>query len=273
MVATPIGNLRDVTLRALDVLAAADVIVAEDTRVSEVLLAQHGIRKRMLSLHEHNERAQTQRILELLADGAQVAYLTDAGTPLISDPGAHLVREARRQGYRVVPVPGPSAVVTALSAIGLASDRFHFIGFLPAKPGARRAALEALRIVECAIVAYEAPHRLRACLGDVATVFGDSVTVTLAKELTKVHEAVVTGTPEELLRWLDADPGRGKGEFVMVVHERPRQLGADLSQARRILDLLLAELPPTRASALAARITGAPRAALYEMATRRKARD
>ncbi len=273
MVATPIGNLRDVTLRALDVLAAADVIVAEDTRVSEVLLAQHGIRKRMLSLHEHNERAQTQRILELLGDGAQVAYLTDAGTPLISDPGAHLVREARRQGCAVVPVPGPSALVAALSAIGLGSDRFVFVGFLPAKAAARRAALEALRAGEGAIVAYEAPHRLRACLGDVASVLGGSVTVTLAKELTKVHEAIVTGTPEELLRWLDADPGRGKGEFVVVIHERAEEGGADLSQARRILDVLLAELPPARAAGLAAKITGAPRAALYEAATRRKTRD
>lgn len=273
MVATPIGNLRDVTLRALDVLAAADVIAAEDTRVSEVLLAQHGIRKRMLPLHEHNERAQTERILGLLAEGAQVAYLTDAGTPLVSDPGAHLVREARRHGHEVVPLPGPSAVVTALSAIGLESERFLFIGFLPAKPGARRAALEALRSVEGAVVAYEAPHRLRACLGDVEAVLGASVTVTLAKELTKVHEAVVTGTPEELLHWLDAEPGRGKGEFVVVIHERVEEGGTDLLEARRVLDLLLAELPPTRASALAAKITGVPRAALYEMATRRKARD
>lgn len=270
MVATPIGNLRDVTLRALDVLAEADVIAAEDTRVSDVLLSQHGIRKRLLSLHEHNERAQTERILEQLAGGARVAYLTDAGTPLVSDPGAHLVREARRRGFEVVPIPGPSALITALSAIGLESDRFLFVGFLPAKRAARRGALEALRATDAAVVAYEAPHRVRACLADIATVLGAAATVTLAKELTKVHEAIVTGTPAELTEWLDAEPGRSKGEFVLVIHERPAAAGgADLAAARHILELLLAELPPTRASALTAKITGVPRATLYALATGR----
>lgn len=271
VVATPIGNLRDVTLRALDVLAAADAIAAEDTRVSEVLLAHHGIRKRLMPLHEHNERAQTGRILELLAGGAQVAYLTDAGTPLVSDPGAYLVREARRHGYAVVPVPGPSALIAALCAIGLESDRFLFAGFLPAKPGPRRAALQALCGMGVAVVVYEAPHRVRACLADIAAAAGDTATVSLAKELTKVHEAVVTGTPAQLQHWLDAEPGREKGEFVLVIHERADAGAADLAHARRVLDVLLTELPPTRAAALAAKISGAPRAALYDLATARRA--
>jgi 16S rRNA (cytidine1402-2'-O)-methyltransferase len=271
VVATPIGNLRDVTLRALDVLAEVDVIAAEDTRVSEVLLTQHGIRKRLMALHQHNERAQTERILELLAQGAQVAYLTDAGTPLVSDPGAHLVREARRSGFEAIPIPGPSAVIAALSAIGLESERFLFAGFLPAKPAARRGALAALRGIDCAAVLYEAPHRVRACLADIGAVLGDATATTLAKELTKVHEAIVTGTPAEIAVWLDAEPGRSKGEFVLVIHARPaRSGGADLAEAQRVLELLLAELPPTRAAALAAKITGAPRGTLYALATERR---
>lgn len=271
MVATPIGNLRDITLRALDVLAQVDVVAAEDTRVTEVLLAHHGLRKRLLALHQHNERIGATRVMELLEGGAQVAFLTDAGTPLLSDPGAHLVREARRRGFQVVPVPGPSALTAALSAIGLEGVRFLFVGFLPARAGERRAALEGLRGVGCAIVAYEAPHRLRACLADVAAVLGGAVTVTLAKELTKVHETVVTGTPAELAGWLDAEPARGKGEFVLVLHERPAA-EADLGAARRILELLLAELPPARAAAVAAKITGVPRAALYALAAARPPR-
>lgn len=271
VVATPIGNLRDITLRALDVLAEVDVIAAEDTRVTEVLLAQHGIRKRLLALHEHNERAQTGRLMELLQGGARVALLADAGTPLVSDPGAYLVREARRRGFEVIPIPGPSALTTALSAIGLESGRFLFTGFLPARPAARRAALESLRALDGPIVAYEAPHRLRACLADIAAVLGQATIVTLAKELTKLHEAVVTGTPDELAQWLDAEPARGKGEFVVVVHERA-PADADLTAAQRVLDLLLAELPPARAAAIAAKITGVPRATLYALAAARHPR-
>jgi 16S rRNA (cytidine1402-2'-O)-methyltransferase len=267
VVATPVGNLRDLSFRALDVLTAVEAVAAEDTRVTDRLLAHYGLSKRLLALHEHNERRAAQAVLSLLEAGHSVALVSDAGTPAVSDPGAHLVARARRSGYPVVPVPGANAAVCALSAAGLSDGPFLFYGFLPARPKARREALAALAPLPFAIVFYEAPHRIVASLRAIGEVLGQERPITLAKELTKVHEAFREGTAGELAAWLEADPARVRGEFVLIVHGRgPREESSVPLDAARLLAALVEELPLSRAAAVAAKLTGSDRQALYVQA-------
>lgn len=266
VVATPIGNLRDITLRALDVLGQVDVIAAEDTRVSAVLLTHHGIRARLLSLNEHNERRRAAEIVALLSSGQRLALVTDAGTPGISDPGAALVRAVAAAGFTVVPVPGPSAVIAALSASGLAAPQWMFCGFLPATASARRTELERLAALPLALVLYESPHRIRATLVALAATLGDAREVVIARELTKRFETVHRCALGEAAAWIDADPDRRRGEFVLIV-DAPQPVTAAPADAHdATLALLLAELPLARAVKVAAALTGAPRNRLYQRA-------
>ena len=263
-VATPIGNLRDITLRALDVLRGVDLIAAEDTRVSSGLLRHYGIATRLLALHEHNERAQSARIVDLLRQGLSVALISDAGTPGVSDPGTELIAAVRRAGYPVLPVPGASALTAALSVTGWPAIPFTFVGFLPARASARRAALDALRESHASLIFYEAPHRIVAALGDFADRLGGGRRITIGRELTKRFETVHESTLAEAVEWLAADADRQRGEFVLIVEGAPVLADEELSAADiQVLDLLLRELPASRAARLAAEITGKPRRAFY----------
>jgi 16S rRNA (cytidine1402-2'-O)-methyltransferase len=265
-VATPIGNLRDVTLRALDVLTSVAAVAAEDTRVARQLLQRHAIHARVLSLHEHNEARASERVIDLLRQGRSVALVTDAGTPAISDPGALLVRRVRECGYRVVPVPGPNAAVAALSVAGLEDGRFLFVGFAPAQPAARRRLLEELRELPFSLVFYEAPHRVLEMVNDLAHSLGRERRIVIARELTKVFETVHECALGDAPDWLNADPNRLKGEFVLVVQGVAAQRDRYQEDAERVLKVLLSELPLKQAVKLAADITGAKRNALYERA-------
>ncbi|GAB4359954.1 MAG: hypothetical protein Kow0073_19070 [Immundisolibacter sp.] len=264
VVATPLGNLADLSPRARDTLAAVAVIAAEDTRHSKPLLTHHGVRTPLLALHEHNEAAQAPRLIERLRQGEDVALISDAGTPAISDPGQRLVAAAHAAGVPVVPLPGPCAAVAALSASGLSSARFAFEGFLPAKPAARRAALTALLDEPRTLILYEAPHRLTALLEDVAELFGDRAAA-LAKELTKLHEAVIRGNAAELLAWLRAEPGRERGEFVLLIEGAPARPAAE-DDIDALLARLLAVLPLKPAVTAAVAVSRAPRNRVYRRA-------
>jgi 16S rRNA (cytidine1402-2'-O)-methyltransferase len=266
VVATPIGNLRDITLRALDILGQADAIAAEDTRVTSVLIAHHGIRAQLLSLNEHNERRRAAEIIKMLEAGKRVALVSDAGTPAISDPGAALVRAVSDAGFAVVPVPGPSAVIAALSAAGLETSPWLFVGFLPATAAARRSALEPLAALPFALVFYEAPHRIQAALAALAATLGAAREVVIARELTKRFESIHRCLLGDAVAWIDADPDRQRGEFVLVVGA-PAAAGAEADDAHdATLKLLLAELPLARAVKLAVALTRAPKNRLYERA-------
>jgi 16S rRNA (cytidine1402-2'-O)-methyltransferase len=264
VVATPIGNLADASPRALATLRDAELLACEDTRTTRTLLARHGIERPAVALHAHNERAASAKLLAALREGRSVALVTDAGTPGISDPGALLVAEAHRAGIRVVPVPGPSAAVAAYSAAGFAADRFVFAGFLPAKATARRKALESLDL-PWPVILYEAPHRVLETARDLLAQLGGEREVVIARELTKKFEEVarlpLAGAPA----WLEAHAHRQQGEFVLVLGPGPAR-EADAAQAGRVLDVLLESLPASEAARLAARITGAPRNALYKLA-------
>ncbi|KAF1056447.1 MAG: Ribosomal RNA small subunit methyltransferase I [Pseudomonas delhiensis] len=271
VVATPIGNLDDITPRALKVLREVALIAAEDTRHSLRLLQHFGIQTPLAACHDHNEREQGGRFLARLQAGEDVALISDAGTPLISDPGFHLVRQVRAAGIRVVPVPGPSAVITALSAAGLPSDRFIFEGFLPAKTVGRRGRLEALREEPRTLIYYEAPHRLLECLEDMCAVFGEERQAVLARELTKTFETLKGLPLGELRDWVRADSNQQRGECVLLLAgwQAPDDEAVS-AEAQRVLDLLLAELPVKRAAALAAEITGVRKNLLYQLALERK---
>lgn len=269
MVATPLGNLHDITLRALALLAAVDVIAAEDTRHSQRLLEAHGIRTRLVAVHQHNEQAAAGQVIEQLGAGRQVALITDAGTPAVSDPGARLVARVRAAGHPVVPLPGPCAAVAALSVSGFAEDGFRFVGFLPAKPGARAAALAEIVDERAAMVFHEAPHRVVECVADMAAAFGGEREILIAREMTKLHEQIVRMPLGDAMAWFAADPNRVRGEFVLVVAGAPATDGPD-AQAVRVLERLLAELPVKTAARLAAEITGASRNALYALALERR---
>jgi 16S rRNA (cytidine1402-2'-O)-methyltransferase len=273
VVATPIGNLGDITLRALDVLKSVDRVAAEDTRVSGQLLAHFDIRKPLVSIREHNEREAADKVSAWIAAGEAVAYVSDAGTPAISDPGARLVTAVRAAGMTVVPIPGASAVTTALSAAGLESGQWLFHGFLPPKTGARRAQLQTLATLPCALVFYEAPHRIEETLADMAAVLDGSRAVTLARELTKKFESIVTLPLRDAPAWLAADPNHVRGEFVVIVHPPAASAGMVDSEAMRVLDVLLGALPPTLAAKLASQITGRSKAELYKMTLARKPHD
>nr|MBL8454748.1 16S rRNA (cytidine(1402)-2'-O)-methyltransferase [Zoogloeaceae bacterium] len=265
VVATPLGNLGDITVRALEVLKRVDVIAAEDTRHSQRLLDACGVRTRLIALHEHNEQAAAGEVIRRLGGGQSVALITDAGTPAISDPGARAVARVRGAGFRVVPVPGPSAATAALSVAGFDQGGFLFVGFLPAKPGARRAAIEAVRAQTATLVMYESPHRIGESLADLAAVLEPARAIVIARELTKLHEQVVRLPLGEAVAWLASDPNHARGEFVLLIEGAPPREGLD-PEAERVLDLLLAELPLKTAARLAAEITGQARNALYARA-------
>lgn len=275
VVATPIGNLEDISARALRVLREVALIAAEDTRHSSRLLQHFGIATPLAACHEHNERDEGGRFLTRLQAGDDVALISDAGTPLISDPGYHLVRQARAAGIRVVPVPGACALIAALSAAGLPSDRFIFEGFLPAKAAARRARLELLKEEPRTLIFYEAPHRILECLADLAVVFGEERLALLGRELTKTFETLQGLPLAQLHAWVEADTNQQRGECVLVVAgwQVPQGEEAVNAEAVRVLDLLLKELPVKRAAALAAEITGVRKNLLYQLALERKAED
>jgi 16S rRNA (cytidine1402-2'-O)-methyltransferase len=263
VVGTPIGNVDDLRPRARDVLAKADVIAAEDTRHTRGLLSRIGVESRLIAYHEHNEAERVPALLAHLEQGRAVALVSDAGTPLISDPGWRLVAAAQAAGLAVIPVPGPCAAIAALSIAGLPTDHFVFEGFLPRRAGARAERLDALRHEQRTIVLYEAVHRIAETLGALRRAFGDERRAAIARELTKTHEQVATGTLAELAARLDSDIPL-LGEFVLVVAgaaAAPR----DEAEARRIYELLAAELAPDQALKLTAAITGVARNALYRL--------
>lgn len=267
VVATPIGNLQDITLRALEILKSVDIIAAEDTRHSATLLGHFGIQAKLTALHEHNERSAGEKLVAQLQAGKSVALISDAGTPAISDPGAILVNIALAAGIKVVPIPGANAAVAALSASGLLMPRFLFIGFLPAKSVHRRQVLQSLSDVPVTLVFYEAPHRVLESVADLATVLGGERQITLARELTKTFESIHQCPLGEATAWLQADPNRQRGEFVLLVEGAPTSDDQAISrEAQRTLELLLAELPLKQAVKLAADITGIKKNTLYELA-------
>jgi 16S rRNA (cytidine1402-2'-O)-methyltransferase len=266
VVATPIGNLADISQRARQTLAEVDLVAAEDTRHSGRLLAALGINSPMLALHEHNEIALLGQIMQRLDGGQSIALISDAGTPLISDPGFALVRELRRQGYAVVPIPGANAAITALSAAGLATDRFLFLGFPPRTGPARRRLFEQLA-GECAtLVFYESCHRLQDCLQDMQIGFGPERRAVLARELTKLHETFIDAPLAELVTRVAEDEDQRRGEMVLLVEglAAQQQRPADALDAERVLKILLEELPLKQAAGLAARISGQRRNDLYQ---------
>lgn len=267
VVATPIGNLEDWSPRAIATLKLVAVVAAEDTRHSGRLLQHFNISTRLVAVHDHNEAGRVQGLLEQLERGEDIALISDAGTPLISDPGYRLVAAAQEAGLRVVPVPGACAAIAALSAAGLPSDRFIFEGFLPAKAGARQERLRQLVTESRTLMFYEAPHRIVECLEDMAAVIGGERRIVLARELTKTFETVRQCSLTEMLAWVRSDPDQQRGEIVLVLEGAPEQVGEqDWREADRVLMLLLAELPVRQAAALAAGITGMKKNALYERA-------
>jgi len=265
VVATPLGNLRDITLRALDVLAAADLVAAEDTRRTQQLLSHYTIHARLMALHEHNERQVAGNIIELLSDGKSVAYVTDAGTPSISDPGAQLVAQVREAGLPVIPVPGPSALTAALSVAGLNAPHFLFYGFLPSKSAARRAVLSSLSELPHALVFFEAPHRLRQTLEDMTEAFGPDRVIVVAREITKVFETFQRCKLAQAQAWVTEDANRLRGEFVLIV-EGNAASPTDPASTERTLEILLSELPLKQAVHLTAAITDTKKNVLYERA-------
>lgn len=263
VVATPIGNLGDLSPRAQQTLRDVAAICAEDTRHTRRLLAHFGIEAELVALHEHNEQQQAGRLVHRLQAGESLALVSDAGTPLVSDPGFRLVRAAREAGVRVSPVPGPSALAAALSVAGLPSDRFVFEGFLPAKAGGRRERLQQLAGEPRTLIFYESSHRIAETLEDMAQAFGPHRHAALARELTKLFETVLDGPLSALAERVRKDPDQRKGEFVLVVEGAGEDGEAVLAEGRRVYGLLAAHLPPSKAARLAADLTGAPRKALY----------
>jgi len=263
IVATPIGNLGDLSPRALEVLKSVDAICAEDTRHTRQLLAHFGLERPLLALHQHNEDAQAAQLVARLCAGESLALVSDAGTPLVSDPGFRLVRAARASGVRVSPVPGACAAIAALSVAGLASDRFAFEGFLPAKGGARRERLARLAAETRTLIFYESAHRIEESLDDLAAAFGPDRPAVIARELTKLFETVLDGSLAELRERVAADPNQRRGEFVVIVEGAGEDADARLIEGQRLYLKLSEHLPPSTAAKLAAELSGAPRKALY----------
>jgi len=269
VVATPIGNLNDLSVRAREALESADLIAAEDTRHSLVLLQAIGVSKPLLSLHAYNETRRVPELLSRLEAGESIVLVSDAGTPLLSDPGFELVRDAARAGYDVVAIPGPSAITTALAVAGLPTSRFCFEGFLPARDRERRGLLARLADETRTLVFFEAPHRVAETLADLATEFGADRQAVVARELTKAHETVYRGTLAELANLARDEPNFQRGEITLVVQGAAESAtGVDRQLLRRAVDLLSKELPPGRAAAIAAQLTGATRNEAYSLLTR-----
>lgn len=267
VVATPIGNLADLSARARAALAGADVIAAEDTRRTGALLRAIGVARPLLSLHEHNESQRTAALLARLAAGETIALVSDAGTPLLSDPGLELVRQAAAAGFEVQAIPGASALTAALAVAGLPTDRFCFEGFLPARQRERRAALASLAHEPRTLVFFEAPHRIAGALTDLAAEFGDARPAVIARELTKAHETLYRGTLGELAARARADENLARGEITLVIHGASPAAGeVDEQLLRRTVAVLSRELPPARAAAVAAQLTGSTRADAYALA-------
>lgn len=270
VVATPIGNLRDITLRALEILAHADIVAAEDTRNTAHLLSHHAIRaKQLIAVHQHNERGAADKIIAQLQAGLSVAFVSDAGTPAVSDPGALLVQAVLAAGLRVIPIPGASAVVAALSAAGLNDAHFLFYGFLPNKAAARCSVLRSLQEHPYTLVFYEAPHRIVESVADLCAVLGGERQIVLAREITKLFETIHSCKLSEAAAWLLSDSNQQRGEFVLLISGAVAQTGIDLD-AQRILKLLLAELPLKQAVQLTTQITGASRNEIYPLALQLK---
>lgn len=262
VVATPIGNLRDVTIRALETLAGADIVAAEDTRVTRILLDRYAIARRPVAYHEHNAAEAGPRLIAALRDGKSVALVSDAGTPLVSDPGYRLVEQALAAGIRVIPVPGASAVLSALVACGLPTDAFLFAGFLPTKDGARRTRLAALAAIPATLAFYESPHRLAESLATMADALGGERPAAVARELTKTFEEVRRGTLRQLAGYY-AEAGEPKGEIVILAGPPPTP-AFEATDIDALLATLLAEMPASKAAAEAARLTGRPKGDLYK---------
>jgi len=271
VVATPIGNLQDITLRALDTLKAVDAIAAEDTRHTSGLLSHFGISKKLIAVHEHNEHQSAEKLLSQLNAGESVALVTDAGTPGISDPGAVVVDFVRKAGVKVVPVPGVSAVIAALSASGIVQNGFLFHGFLPASGAARRKVLEALKTQTVTLVIYEAPHRIVDSITDMCAVLGGERRITFARELTKTFETIYSCNLSDAVAWLEADLNQQRGEFVLLIEAAALKDAEEMPEETvRILKLLLAELPLKQAVKLATEITHEKKNVLYEFALQLK---
>lgn len=267
IVATPIGNLDDLSPRAVAVLKAVSLVAAEDTRHSGRLLQAMAVDTRMMALHDHNERDRMEQVLARLEEGSDVALISDAGTPLISDPGFVLVREARKRGLRVSPVPGPCAIVAALCAAGLPTDRFAFEGFLPSKKGARAATLERLSAVAATLVFYESPHRILDAVAEIVEVMGPGRELVIARELTKTFETFYAGAASDVLQTLQEDPHGSRGEFVIMIHGAEKAAAdAGMEEVDRLLKLLLTELPVKKAAKLVSEITGKAKNDLYQRA-------
>ncbi|MHC1480069.1 16S rRNA (cytidine(1402)-2'-O)-methyltransferase [Frateuria aurantia] len=263
VVATPIGHRDDISARALEVLAQVALIAAEDTRHSRPLLQHFRIETPLLALHEHNEQDQAEKLVARMLAGESIALISDAGTPLISDPGFRLVRAARAAGVRCIPVPGACAAIAALSVAGMPSDRFVFEGFLPAKAAARRARLQALQSEPRTLIFYESSHRVLESLADMLAVLGPQREAVLARELTKLFETVLSQPLGELVERVRTDPDQQRGEFVILLAGAGEDADAKLAEGQRVFQLLREALPPAKAAKLAAAITGAPRKALY----------
>jgi 16S rRNA (cytidine1402-2'-O)-methyltransferase len=266
VIATPIGNVCDITVRALHVLNLVDAVACEDTRNTGQLLSRYGVVKPLIAAHQHNEREVADKLIARLQAGARIALVSDAGTPAVSDPGARIVDAVRAAGLRVMPLPGPSAAIAALSASGLLSDEFYFVGFLPAKGKQREARLQPLRTLAATLVFYEAPHRIADCVEALAAAFEPQRQIVFARELTKLFEQVHRCRLSEAQAWLASDAHREKGEFVVLLEGAPAAAGQDQLEADRVLQILLAECPLKQAAALAAQILGQKKNALYERA-------
>lgn len=266
VVATPIGNLADITLRALAVLKHADIVCAEDTRVTAQLLSAYGIQAKLVSVREHNEQQMADKIIQYLSDGLKVAQVSDAGTPAVCDPGAKLAARVRAAGFKTVPVVGASAVMGALSVAGVSEPSFYFHGFLPPKSGERQKLLAKWAEADYPIVMFETPHRIEAALADMNTVFPDREIV-LAREISKTFETFLSGTVAEVQTALQADSNQTRGEMVLVLHPAVVEKNSDLPEAaQNVMKVLAAELPTKQAADLAAKITGESKKALYDLA-------
>ena len=271
IVATPIGNLADISQRAIDVLTQVDVIACEDTRHTGKLLSAFSIKNKTLSLHDHNERQRQDQIATMLQEGKSIALVSDAGTPLISDPGFHLVRHCRSLGLKVSPIPGACAAISALSVAGLPTDRFSFEGFLPSKSGARQATLQALANEPRTMVFYDAPRRAIDTVKDIVTTLGGERYIVIARELTKTFETIHSDSAENLLNWLEQDANQLKGEMVLIIEGYQAAENEISAEVINTLKLLLAEMKPKKACAITAEIHGVKKNALYEVALSLKA--
>lgn len=269
VIGTPIGNTGDISLRALHILDRVDAVACEDTRVTRNLLSFYGLSKELISAHQHNEREIAEKLIDRLKNGDRIALVSDAGTPAISDPGARMVDTIRQSGLNVVPIPGPSAAITALSVSGLSDERFLFVGFLPTKATQRHATLTELKDINATLVIYEAPHRILETVKTLADIFEPSRQIVIAREITKLFEEIHRCPLSEAATWLEHNPNRQKGEFVLLV-EGAAILSQTDTQAQRLLSILLEELPVRSATDLAFRITGIKKKKLYEMALQLK---